>query len=61
MSVQKVSQKNVDRLRKLAEKAYLAREKFEAELRRCERLEGWSTVCAENNISIHSTPGDWLS
>lgn len=56
-----ITQKQIQRLKQLADRAVAARAKFDAQLRKCEALEGWSTACAENNVPLHTGPIDWVS
>lgn len=58
--MRKVTQKQIDKLQRLARKACEARDKFEREFYRLEETLGWREACEEQGIAPNTNPGDWM-
>jgi ribonuclease PH len=52
--------KKIERLQRLALKAAMARDKFEAALEKAKQHRNWVAICEERCISPDADAGDWM-
>ena len=52
--------KKIERLQRLALKAAMARDKFEAALEKAKQQRNWVAICEEQSVSPDAEAGDWM-
>ena len=52
--------KKIERLQRLALKAAMARDKFEAALEKAKQQRNWVAICEEQSVSPDADAGDWM-
>ena len=52
--------KKIERLQRLALKAAMARDKFEAALEKAKQQRNWVAICEEHCLSPDAEAGDWM-
>ena len=52
--------KKIERLQRLALKAAMARDKFEAALEKAKQQRNWVAICEEHCMSPDADAGDWM-
>ena len=53
--------RKIERLKRLAEKAVDARDKFEDALEKAKEQRNWETICEAEGIAPEADAGDWMS